>query len=118
MRRRSSPQRLLFQLDVVHHGQNVGCHQLIRVRPLIARTVAMAAAIDQHNPITGAHQARNLITPITAVAKATMQHNHAVAGPKCRVPDSRALMVHVALIVRGRQGFGAVPFEIREIVVE
>jgi hypothetical protein len=52
-----------------------------------------------------------------AVAEATMQHNHAVAGPKCRVPDSRALMVHVALIVRGRQGFGAVPFEIREIVV-
>jgi hypothetical protein len=41
-----------------------------------------------------------------------MQHDHAVTGPKCRVPDSRALMVHVALIVRGGQGFGAVPFEI------
>ena len=46
-----------------------------------------------------------------------MQHNHALADPKCRVPDSRALVVHVALIVRRWQGFGAVPFEIREVVV-
>jgi len=36
---------------------------------------------------------------------------------QCRTPDPRALMVHVAFIVRGWQGFGAVPFEIREIVV-
>jgi hypothetical protein len=40
-----------------------------------------------------------------------------VAGPKCRVPDSRALMIHTALFIRGRQGFGALPFEIREIIV-
>ena len=25
-----------FQLQVVHHGENVECHQLIRVRPVIA----------------------------------------------------------------------------------
>ena len=81
------------------------------------RAVAMASAIDENGSVTGAHQVRNLKTSITAVAEATMQHNHAVAGSQCRVPDSRALMVHVALIVRGWQGFGAVPLEIREIAV-
>ena len=100
MRRRSSPQKLFPQLEVVHHGQNVGCHQLISEGPIIARAAAVAPAIDQNDPIAGARQARNLITPITTVAEATMQHDHAVAGPKRRVPDSRALMVHVALIVR------------------
>src|SRR6516225_4558585 len=106
-----------FQLEVIHHRQNVGSHQLISVWLFIARAVAMAAAVDEHDPITGAHQARNLITPITAVAEATMQHNDAAAGAKCRVPDSRALMVHVALIARGWQRSGSVPFEIREVVV-
>jgi hypothetical protein len=70
----------------------------------------MAAAIDEHNPILGAHQARNLITPITAVAEAAMQHDHDAPGPKCRVPDSCAIMVHVALIAPGRQWSGAMPF--------
>jgi hypothetical protein len=106
-----------LQLEVIHHGQNVGSQQLISVWLFIARAAAVASAIDENDPITGACQARNLVTPITAVAEATMQHNHAVAGSKCRVPDSRALMVDVALIVRGWQGFGAVPLEIRKIVV-
>ena len=106
-----------FQLQVVHYSENVGCHQLIRVRPLIARTVAMAAAIDEYGPIAGTRQGRNLITPITAVAETTMQHDHGRAGPKCRVPDSRALIVHIALIARDRQGRGTVRFEILEVVV-
>jgi len=102
---------------MVHHGQNVGCHQLRSVGLFIARAVAMAPAIDENGSVTGAHQVRNLKTPITAVAEATMQHNHAVAGLKCGVPDARALMVHVALIIRNWQGFGAVPFKIRDVVV-
>jgi hypothetical protein len=77
----------------------------------------MAAAIDEHGPIAGAGQGRNLITPITAVAETIMQHDHGRAGPKCRVQDSRALVVHIALIVRDRQGRGTVRFEILEIVV-
>src|SRR6516164_5906951 len=51
-----------------------------------SRTAAMAAAIDEHGPIAGARQGRNLITPITAAAETTMQHDHGRAGPKCRLP--------------------------------
>ena len=79
--------------------------------------LAMATAIDNHNAPAGVYDCGNLVASIAAVAEATMQHNHAAAGPKCRVPDARGLMVHVALIIRGREGFGAVLFEIREVVV-
>ena len=77
----------------------------------------MAGAIDEYGPIAGTRQGRNLITAITAVAETTMQHDHGRARPKSRVPDSRALMVHIALVARDRQGRGTVRFEILEIAV-
>jgi len=38
-------------------------------------------------------------------------------APKYCVPDSRALVVHIALIVRDRQDRGTVRFESLEIVL-
>jgi len=46
-----------------------------------------------------------------------MQQYHWRAGPVCRVPDSSAVVVHVALIVCGRQGRGTMRFEIPQVVV-
>ena len=106
-----------FQVQCVHHGENVGCHQLIRKRPRIARAAAVAAAVNEHGAIARADQHWNLITPITTMAEATMQQDHGRAGPVCRVPDSSAVVIHVALIACDRQGRGAMRLEILKVVV-
>jgi len=106
-----------FKVQRVHHGQNVGCHQLVRERPRIARAAAVAAAIDEHRAMAGADQHWNLIAPIATVTEAAMQQDHGRAGPVCRVPDSSAVVFQVALIACDRQGRGAARFEVLEVVV-
>ncbi len=78
----------------------------------------MASAIDDHDEMAGTDQRGNLITPIPAMAEAAMQQDHGSAGPVCRVPDSRTVMAHVALIAGGRQRCSTVRFEMLEVVVE
>jgi hypothetical protein len=77
----------------------------------------MAAAVNQHGAMARADQHVDLVTPIAAVAEATMQQDHRRAGPVCRVPDSSAVMVDIALVVRDWQRRGTMRFEIPEIVV-
>ena len=108
---------VFFNVQCVHHGEHVGCHQLIRKRPLIARAAAVAAAINEHGAIAGADQRWNLIAPITAMAEATMQQDHGRAGPVCRVPNSSAVVIHVALIACDGQRRGAMRLEILKVVV-
>ena len=67
----------------------------------------MAAAVNQHGAMSGADQHGDLITPIAAMTQATMQQDHGRAGPIGSVPNSSAVMVHVAMTVRDRQGRGA-----------
>jgi hypothetical protein len=67
--------------------------------------------------MAGVDQRGNLVAPIAAVAQATMQQDHGRTGPVSRVPDSRPVVLHVALIVCSRQGRGALLFENPEVVV-
>jgi hypothetical protein len=67
--------------------------------------------------MAGADEHWNLITPITAMSEATVQQDHGRAGSVCRVPNTSAVVIHMALIVRGRQRRGTMRFEILEVVV-
>ena len=51
------------------------------------------------------------------MSEATVQQDHGRAGSVCRVPDTSAVVIHMALIVRGRQRRGTMRFEILEVVV-
>ncbi|MGA7394372.1 MAG: hypothetical protein WBW78_17085 [Terrimicrobiaceae bacterium] len=64
-----------------------------------------------------ADQHWNLITPIAAMAEASMQKDYGRAGAECRVPDSSAVVIRVALLACDRQGRGTMRFEIRKVVV-
>ncbi len=46
-----------------------------------------------------------------------MQQDHGRARAICRIPDSRAVVIDVAVIACDRQGRGAVRCEIAEVVV-
>ena len=62
-----------LQTQVIHHRHHVGGHQLIGIRPLVARAAAVAAAIDDDNAIAGFDQRRNLIAPVATVAQPAVQ---------------------------------------------
>jgi hypothetical protein len=70
----------------------------------IAGAAAMPSAINEHGEMAGTDQLRDLVSPIAAMAEATMQQDHQRAGPVCRVPDTRTAVFDVALIARDRQG--------------
>ncbi len=77
----------------------------------------MAATIDDHRAMVRADQRWNLIAPIAAMAEAAMQKDHGRAGPECRIPDSSAVVIQVALLAGDRQGGGTMRFEILKVVV-
>ena len=70
-----------LQVQRVHHGENVGRHQLICKRPRIARAAAVATAIDEHGAMAGADQRRDLIAPVAAMAEAAMQQDDGEPDP-------------------------------------
>lgn len=56
-----------FQMQHVHHRQNIGRHQLIRIWPFVTRTPAMTTAVDQNGTIATPNERGNLITPVATV---------------------------------------------------
>ena len=94
----------LFEMQCIHHGENIGRHQLIGKRPQIARAATMTPAINNNDATARADHHWNLITPITAMAEATMQQDYGRAGAVCGEPDPRAIVIHVTLIACDRQG--------------
>ena len=106
-----------FQVQRVHYSENVGRHRLIGEWSEIAGAAAMPSAINEHGTMAGTDQLRDLVSPIAAMAEATMQQDHRRAGPVCRVPDTRTAVFDVALSARDRQGRGAMRLEILKIVV-
>ena len=77
----------------------------------------MPSAINEHGAMAGTDQLRDLVSPIAAMAEATMQQDHRRAGPVCLVPDTRTAVFDVALIARDRQGRGTMRLEILKIIV-
>jgi hypothetical protein len=76
----------------------------------------MPSAINEHGAMAGTDQFRDLISPIAAMAEATMQQDDRRAGPVCRVPDTRTAVFDVALIACDRQGRSTMGLEILKVI--
>src|SRR5882757_2178534 len=71
----------LLQPQGVHHGYDIGSHQLVRVGSRVPRTPTVSAAINEHNAATRVDERRNLITPVATVSEATMEQDYRRTGP-------------------------------------
>src|SRR5438270_8368971 len=51
----------LIQVQFIHHGEDVRCHQLIRKGSPVARAAAVSAAINENRAIASGDQHWNLV---------------------------------------------------------
>src|SRR5215217_6873798 len=65
-----------FNLQYIHHRQHIRCHELIRIRSLVAGAAAVTTAVDYDGAIATIHQCWNLISPVAAVTESAMQQDH------------------------------------------
>src|SRR5438128_4860788 len=106
-----------IQVQFIHNGYDVRCHQLVRKGPRVARAAAVSAAINENRAIARVEQSWNLIPPVAAVAQAAMQHDHGRARPVRGVPDSSTVVPDIALLIGRGQRRGALGLERSKVVV-
>src|SRR5437870_13905200 len=59
-----------IQVQFIHNGYDVRCHQFVRKGAYVARAAAVSAAITQHRAIASVDQRWNLIAPIATMTQA------------------------------------------------
>src|ERR1700736_377141 len=99
----------LGNFQAVHQSRHVVGHQIIAVRPCIAGTAAMAAAVHENDRMMCRH-GRDLIAPIVGIRQSTVQENDRRALAVHGIVDCDAVYMRVAAAVgmdwrrRRRQG--------------
>jgi glyoxylase-like metal-dependent hydrolase (beta-lactamase superfamily II) len=82
-----------------------------------ARASSVPTAIDHDGAAPGRYEGRDLMAPVAAVSQSTMRQHDWRAAAIARVPDTRAIVLHVLLLLRRRQWRRTVRFEARQVVV-
>jgi hypothetical protein len=107
----------LFDFQMIQHGQDVGCQQFIGIRPGVARAPSVTAGVNHDRPVSIFEQGGNLVTPITAVAEATMKEEDSGAGSEGTVLNLSSLMRHVTGFSRTWQRCSSACLELLELRV-
>ena len=88
----------LRDLERVHQRHDVVGHQIVAVRPRVARRAAVAAAVHQDHGVARRDRG-NLIAPIVAVGETAVQENDRRAAAIDRVVDLDAVGLGLAAAV-------------------
>ncbi len=104
----------LRDLERVHQRNDVVRHQIVSVRPCVARRAAVAAAVHQDHGVARRDRG-NLIAPVVAVGETAVQENDGRALAIDRVVDPDPVGVRHAAAVgcdrRRRRRQGSPPLE-------
>lgn len=96
----------------VHERNHVIGHQIVPVRPHIARGASVTATVHHNDRVAG-FQRVDLIGPIIGIGEAAVQQDYGRAAAIYRVMDADAVGLDLAIPIgsdrswRGRQGFPA-----------
>ena len=98
-------QRGLVDLEKIHERERVGGHQIVTVRPRVARAAAVAPAVHDHDPVMRGHQIRHQLAPIIGIGEPAVEQDDRRAMAERGVPDLDAVDRRIAAFGGRRQAW-------------